>query len=188
MAYLEIVGPTRQPVLELTRQPTTIGRAEGSDVRLDGDPAVSRLHALIDPLETGWRISDLGSRNGTYVNEIRVLTPVALRPGDAIRIGSWRLTFSDETADDEPTFLDGDNVGGSTTAAHFELSPREKEVLALLAGGATDQEIATHLTIAAATVRSHLDRIRDKTGCRRRPDLTRLAIEAGIEPKLPRAT
>ncbi|HEY2521385.1 MAG TPA: hypothetical protein VGJ19_14835 [Streptosporangiaceae bacterium] len=33
---------------------------------------------------------------------------------------------------------------------------------------------------AVRTVRSHLDRIRDKTGCRRRADLTRLALEAGL--------
>jgi DNA-binding CsgD family transcriptional regulator len=32
----------------------------------------------------------------------------------------------------------------------------------------------------AGTVRSHLDRIRDKTGCRRRADLTRLALTAGL--------
>ncbi|MGL5857232.1 MAG: response regulator [Angustibacter sp.] len=57
------------------------------------------------------------------------------------------------------------------------LSEREREVLALLARGATDQGIAKELTISISTVRSHLDRIRDKTGCRRRADLTRFALE-----------
>ena len=42
------------------------------------------------------------------------------------------------------------------------------------------KDIATALSISVRTVRSHLDRIREKTGCRRRPDLTRLAIETGI--------
>jgi DNA-binding CsgD family transcriptional regulator len=41
----------------------------------------------------------------------------------------------------------------------------------------TDKEIAAELVISLATVRSHLDRIRDKTGRRRRPDLTRLSDE-----------
>lgn len=61
------------------------------------------------------------------------------------------------------------------------LSEREREVLALLAAGERDQDIAEALHISVRTVRSHLDRIRDKTGRRRRSELTRLAIEQGIE-------
>jgi DNA-binding CsgD family transcriptional regulator len=60
------------------------------------------------------------------------------------------------------------------------LTQREREVLALVAQGRRDQEIATDLHISIRTVRSHLDRIRDKTGHRRRADLTRLAIELGL--------
>jgi DNA-binding CsgD family transcriptional regulator len=41
-------------------------------------------------------------------------------------------------------------------------------------------QIATQLFISVRTVRTHLDRIRDKTGCRRRADLTRLALSAGL--------
>src|SRR5438093_236882 len=48
--------------------------------------------------------------------------------------------------------------------------------------GAVRRDIAEHLFISVRTVRSHLDRIRDKTGRRRRPDLTRLAFEKGIVP------
>jgi DNA-binding NarL/FixJ family response regulator len=57
------------------------------------------------------------------------------------------------------------------------LTKREREILALLAEGETDFEIAERLFISISTVRSHLDRIRDKTGRRRRADLTRLALE-----------
>jgi DNA-binding CsgD family transcriptional regulator len=46
--------------------------------------------------------------------------------------------------------------------------------------GRTDIQIAGQLYIAVSTVRSHLDRIRDKTGSRRRADLTRLALQAGL--------
>ncbi|GIH21042.1 LuxR C-terminal-related transcriptional regulator [Rugosimonospora africana] len=62
----------------------------------------------------------------------------------------------------------------------FPLSERERQVLALLADGERDQDIAKALSISVRTVRSHLDRIREKTGRRRRPELTRLAIEKGI--------
>jgi predicted ATPase/DNA-binding CsgD family transcriptional regulator len=61
-----------------------------------------------------------------------------------------------------------------------KLSSRERELVALVARGQTDTQIAAQLFISVSTVRSHLDRIRDKTGCRRRADLTRLALQEGI--------
>jgi predicted ATPase/DNA-binding CsgD family transcriptional regulator len=60
------------------------------------------------------------------------------------------------------------------------LSPRERELVTLVARGYTDVQMAGQLTISVRTVGSHLDRIRDKTGCRRRADLTRLALNAGL--------
>jgi DNA-binding NarL/FixJ family response regulator/class 3 adenylate cyclase len=90
---------------------------------------------------------------------------------------------------------EGGTYVSPTLAAHFlaaaaehppsgslALTEREKEVLALVAQGERDQDIAETLFISVRTVRSHLDRIRDKTGRRRRPDLTRLALESGIVP------
>ena len=61
-----------------------------------------------------------------------------------------------------------------------QLSAREREVLTLVALGRSDAEIAGHLHISVRTVGSHLDRIRDKTDCRRRADLTRFAIETHL--------
>jgi predicted ATPase/DNA-binding CsgD family transcriptional regulator len=60
------------------------------------------------------------------------------------------------------------------------LSPRERELITLVAQGRTDAQIAAQLYITVRTVSSHLDRIRDKTGCRRRADLTRLALASGL--------
>ena len=61
-----------------------------------------------------------------------------------------------------------------------KLTARERELVTLVAQGHTDAQIAAQLYISVRTVRSHLDRIRDKTGCRRRADLTRLALHAGL--------
>src|SRR5581483_98249 len=61
-----------------------------------------------------------------------------------------------------------------------ELSARERELVTLVARGRTDSQIAAQLFISVSTVRSHLDRIRDKTGSRRRADLTRLALQVGL--------
>ena len=65
------------------------------------------------------------------------------------------------------------------------LSAREREIIALLAGGASNAKIAETLFVTPNTVRTHLDRIRDKTGARNRAELTRYAIQAGIEPVNP---
>jgi DNA-binding NarL/FixJ family response regulator len=66
--------------------------------------------------------------------------------------------------------------------ATHTLTKRERDVLALVAAGETDQDIADELMIAKTTVHSHLDRIRDKTGARRRAELTNLAHRLGIAP------
>jgi DNA-binding CsgD family transcriptional regulator len=66
------------------------------------------------------------------------------------------------------------------TARPGRLSARERELVTLVAQGRTDAQIAAQMYISIRTVRSHLDRIRDKTGCRRRADLTRLALAEGL--------
>ena len=60
-----------------------------------------------------------------------------------------------------------------------KLSARERELVRLVSLGRTNAQIA-ELHISVRTVSSHLDRIRDKTGARRRADLTRLALAAGL--------
>ena len=61
-----------------------------------------------------------------------------------------------------------------------QLGAGEQELVTLVACGRTDTQIAEQLRISVRTVRSRLDRIRDKTGCRRRADLTRLALQADL--------
>lgn len=63
-----------------------VGRDPGCQIQLDGD-LVSRRHArlLVEP--GGIMFEDLGSSNGSFVNEMRVDDPLPLREGDRIRIG-----------------------------------------------------------------------------------------------------
>ena len=60
------------------------------------------------------------------------------------------------------------------------LSAVEQQLVTLVAQGCTDVQIAAQLDISILAVRSHLDRVRDKTGCYRRADLTRLALSAEL--------
>jgi DNA-binding CsgD family transcriptional regulator len=68
----------------------------------------------------------------------------------------------------------------TSTRALGRLSTRERELVTLVAQGRTNAQIAAELFISVSTVSSHLDRIRDKTSCRRRADLTRLALAEGL--------
>jgi DNA-binding CsgD family transcriptional regulator len=61
-----------------------------------------------------------------------------------------------------------------------QLTTRERELVTLVARGRTDAQIAAQLSVSVRTVSSRLGRIRDKTGCRRRADLTGLALNAGL--------
>jgi DNA-binding CsgD family transcriptional regulator len=154
----------------------TIGRGVENDIVLTGDMRVSRHHAQVAERDGDWVLEDLRSRNGIYLNGQRV-TESPLRDGDRIKIGGSSFVFSTEH---DPMATIADTRGAELTAKPT-LSPREREILGLLCRGSTDQQIAEALIISLSTVRSHLDRIRDKTGCRRRSELTRLAIEIGLD-------
>lgn len=73
-----------------------------------------------------------------------------------------------------------DNTERSVPRPEMELSPREEQVLRLVAAGERDIDIARILGIGVRTVRGYLDRIRDKTGERRRPGLVKEAIRRGL--------
>ncbi len=106
----------------------------------------------------------------------RGLTPAQLREAEE-RGARMSLTAAGElvmmlTAEET-------QLTGSAQIAGM-LSARERELVVLVAQGHTNAEIAARLSISVRTVGSHLDRIRDKTGCRRRADLTRLALQEGL--------
>jgi hypothetical protein len=79
-------GPLAGYRYEVTQE-MSIGR-ENAAITLQ-DNEVSRRHAVIRPLQEGLEIQDLGSTNGTWVNERRVGGPTVLRPGDVLRLGQF---------------------------------------------------------------------------------------------------
>ncbi|MYW94521.1 response regulator transcription factor [Amycolatopsis rubida] len=66
------------------------------------------------------------------------------------------------------------------TSAVREVTEREREVLALVAGGLSNDEIAAHLVISTATARTHVSRVMTKIGARDRAQLVVLAYESGL--------
>jgi len=70
----------------------TLGRDETSDIVLN-DHFVSRQHCMIEKEGNTWTLKDLGSRNGTFLNNDKSLTHNSLHSGDLIRIGNTTLVF-----------------------------------------------------------------------------------------------
>ena len=71
----------------LTQVPVTVGRQPESTIVL-ADPQVSRQHAVISYQAGRYVVQDLGSANGTFINERRITAPQALREGDQLRMGN----------------------------------------------------------------------------------------------------
>jgi FHA domain/zinc-ribbon domain len=71
---------------------TTIGRSPDNDIFLD-DVTVSRKHAVLVQSDGQFRIEDLGSLNGTFVNRRRIDEATRLQSGDEVQIGKYRLSF-----------------------------------------------------------------------------------------------
>lgn len=86
----------QRTTLELANDDYSIGRAEDASIRLT-ERNVSRRHASLrsDP-ELGWTVEDGPSYNGTYVNGERVTERVALKSGDVIQLGDYRLELVDQ--------------------------------------------------------------------------------------------
>lgn len=67
-----------------------IGRAPEAELRLD-DTFASSQHARIFGRNGSWYVEDLGSTNGTFVNEQKLMAPAMIQPGDSIRIGQTTM-------------------------------------------------------------------------------------------------
>jgi anti-anti-sigma factor len=75
-----------------TSESVVVGRSEQADITVT-DHSVSRRHARLFRQGRDWAVEDLGSRNGTLLNEQRLPAPAALKPGDVVRVGDTRLVL-----------------------------------------------------------------------------------------------
>jgi DNA-binding NarL/FixJ family response regulator len=108
---------------------------------------------------------------------------------DAITAGAHgyltKEAEAEEVAKAITTVADGRPYFSATVAGYLlrepiRLTNREKQVLRLLAAGETDAQIAAELVVSLRTVNGHLERIRNKTGFRRRAELTSFAYRRGL--------
>jgi adenylate cyclase len=112
-AKLRVTPASADPFDLVIGNTATIGRTSGNTVCLSASPRVSRQHALIrchDGYQ--YQLIDLGSRNGTFVNDQRVITPVTLSDGARIRVVDTTIIF--EQTDED---LDSGNIEATTAGS-----------------------------------------------------------------------
>ena len=96
MPVLQILAPDgTSRAFPLHSAPVTLGRASAAELSFPDDAGLSRQHLTLEPdAATGtWYIRDLGSKNGSIVNGVKISAAVALRPGDRITAGHLILVF-----------------------------------------------------------------------------------------------
>ena len=94
MAHLEIKTAQGLKRFKLSGDAVTIGR-QPDNTLVFPDELTSRHHCVIEPLDGGFRVRDLGSSNGTRLNSKRITADEALDNGDVLRIGSTDVRFID---------------------------------------------------------------------------------------------
>ncbi|HEX7808209.1 MAG TPA: SpoIIE family protein phosphatase, partial [Thermoanaerobaculia bacterium] len=119
--YSPLFSPFRQP---LEGQSVSIGRASDCTIPIK-DRYLSRKHAEIVAVPTGWMLKDLGSANGTYLNGTRVERDEILKTGDRIRLGDTEIVFETNDRSTDRFIAVGDSAASPTIAiAVHEISDR----------------------------------------------------------------
>lgn len=144
------------------------------------DLSVSRFHAEVTPSERAVVVKDLGSRNGTYVDGLRV-AEAEVHPGQSVRFGN--AVFYVMTED-----LQTPAVGGNSEISTFlmpapdvsqglsQLSEAQRRVLDILLEGRSEKEVATQLEISPHTVHNHVKEIYKRMNVNSRPELLALFV------------
>ena len=90
-----IAAMGQQPGTELTiGGSATLGRSESADIKVD-DPFASSAHARIFPRGQFMYIEDMGSTNGTYLNNRQLRRPERLKVSDTVRIGDTEYRYQE---------------------------------------------------------------------------------------------
>src|SRR5580658_3403915 len=102
MKELQILSPDgNSRSFPLEGETISLGRSNTAELSFPDDSGLSRQHLLIEREGDGWAIRDLGSKNGTVVNGVRLTDRAPLKPGDKITAGHLILIYDASTRDGE---------------------------------------------------------------------------------------
>ena len=144
MAATLRVVPAHSPPFDVPILYTaTIGRTPENTVCLNFSPTVSRQHAIIR-CHNGYeyQIMDLGSRNGTFVDDKRVVMPVTLQSGSRIRIANNEMTFEQASEFDQNEAA-VTIAGGTGTGPAAQVVDNAAILVCDIRGFSTQSEILT---------------------------------------------
>lgn len=146
-------GRRKERSYDLERREMVIGRGDGADIRVD-NPLVSRAHATVSFEGGAWRITDLKSPNGLYVNGEQV-DRRDLQVGDRIELGQHVLIFAGagQTTWDVDTVADKrltDQAGDEPTTI---LPPQEVQSIQRR----VEKRLRAHLVVAVDGQRREID-------------------------------
>ena len=165
-------------VVRLDRDVATLGRRD-DNAYVVPDPRVSRVHAELRKEANAVILTDLGSSGGTQVNGETIHGPTVIRHGDKVSFGPVTGTFEDPAAaseaEDATMVFDVPKV---ETGPH--LSPRQQQVLELMAEGLTNSEIGEQLGVTERTVKAYAQELYDKLGVRNRAGAVAEAAKLGL--------
>src|SRR5215475_3190186 len=101
----------------LTGGRLSIGRSSAAELCFPEDAGLSRQHFAFEPEGEDWTVQDLGSKNGTFVNNIPLKARLILRPGDRITAGHLVIVYSPEDASAAPgvVVFEGDSSSPTTS-------------------------------------------------------------------------
>jgi len=102
----------------LTGDRLSVGRSSAAELCFPEDAGLSRQHFAFEPEGEDWTVQDLGSKNGTFVNNIPLKARLVLRPGDRITAGHLVIVYAPESKPSEPgmvVFEGGDSSSPSTS-------------------------------------------------------------------------
>ena len=77
----------------------SIGRSSAAELCFPEDAGLSRQHFAFEPEGDDWTVQDLGSKNGTFVNNIPLKARLILKPGDRVTAGHLVIVYSPDAAD-----------------------------------------------------------------------------------------
>lgn len=178
MESLEVVTAGIVRAVDLSGNRITIGRGADNDVILEGDARASRQHGVLTRTDGVWSIVDAGSTNGTYVNSVRISGPVEVNEDDHIIMGASVISLvGAPSTPAAPRHID---LGTAIKAGQFQLSTEDRQLLSLLANGATDREIATVLQMTPSEVTAAVAELAARTAAPRRIDLARLGAQLRV--------
>ena len=101
---LQIQCPDGQmKTIALTGERLSIGRSSAAELCFPEDAGLSRQHFAFENEGEDWTVQDLGSKNGTFVNNIPLKARLILKPGDRIRLVAMPDDSTDVESVDSPT-------------------------------------------------------------------------------------